>query len=581
MPSKTLFIHLCNQLEAISKTSKRLEIQSILSEFFRKILKDDPSSLQHILYLCNASIFPEYYNTELGIGEHVIQDAVSEGTGLTIKTIKQKYIKSGDLGVIAMENRVNQLFISKKQLTVIDVFERLREIARKTGKNSITTKKNIMLSLINACSPLETKYIVRLFEGQLKIGLALQTILISLSLAFDESNFEIIKDAYNKQPDFEYLCKMLLEHGIDRLNEICRVVPGIPIKPMLAQPSKNPISKIEEEAFLSEFKYDGERVQIHHKDGITKIFSRNSEDITEKYKDIASLKFQDRSFIIDGEVVAYEDGKILPFQTLSTRKRKNVNEIEVHVCVFVFDLLFFDTVELLDHPLSERRETLRSNFTEIDQKFKFADGMICKSIEDIDIHFKAAIQADCEGVMIKTLTSNYKPSQRSNHWIKLKKDYLDNLGDSLDLVVIGAFYGKGKRTGNFGGFLLAVYNDETDMFEACCKIGTGFSDENLQLFYEQLTPLITANPIKIVYNERSVKPDVWIEPKYVWEVKAASLSLSPIYSAGSHEQGISLRFPRFIRERQDKTATDATTSNQIQRMYNENIEGEESEEEFN
>ena len=353
---------------------------------------------------------------------------------------------------------------------------------------------------------------------------------------------------------------------------------------MLAQPSKNltaAFSKVENDNFVSEFKYDGERVQIHHFDGKTTIFSRNSENLTEKYPDIASLNINEKSFILDGEVVAYDNGKILSFQTLSTRKRKNVDKIEVGVCVFAFDLLFYDSEELVLQPLSARREILKSNFTEISDKLKMADGVECASVEDIDAHLKTALQSNCEGVMLKLLGSIYKPSHRTNKWVKVKKDYLDALGDSLDLVVIGAFYGKGKRTGNFGGFLLAVYDDEEDMFRTCCKIGTGFSDENLQLFYEQLSPLITANTARIVYNERTVKPDVWIEPKLVWEVKAASLSLSPVHSARSLDKGISLRFPRFIKERFDKRAEDATTSNQILRMYNENKGGEESEDEFN
>lgn len=584
MAGKILFIELCNELEKISSTTKRLEIQSILASFFKRVISEDPESLSSVLFLCNASVYPDYFNTELGIGDYIIQATISEVTGLSIKTIKQKFAKSGDLSTIAMENRVNQLFIPKRQLTVVEVFEQLRRIAKETGKNSTNAKKNIMISLINLCSPLETKYIIRLFECKLKIGLALRTILISLGQAFGGSNQEVVKDAYDKQSDFEYLSKMLLSHGVEHIADVCNIVPGIPLKPMLAQPSKNltkAFSKFENGAFLSEFKYDGERVQIHHFDGKIKIFSRNTEDLTVKFPDIAKLNLCDKSFIIDGETVAYKDGKILPFQVLSTRKRKNIGNIEVEVCVFCFDILYFDGEELLNHPLSERREVLMDNFSEIENRFYFANGIECSSIEDIDAHFKCSVQSNCEGLMLKSLASIYKPSHRSNSWSKLKKDYLDSLGDSLDLAVIGAFYGKGKRAGSFGGFLLGVYNDETDKFEACCKIGTGFSDEKLEAFYSALSPLVTTNTSQIVYNGRGVKPDVWIEPVYVWEVKAASLSASPIYSAGSLDKGISLRFPRFIRERPDKKPQDATTSNQIVRMYNDSKNAESDEDEFN
>lgn len=578
MGERILFLELCNELEKIANTAKRLEIQCILASFLRRVISEDPESLSPVLFLCNASIYPDYFNTELGVGEYIIQATISEVTGLSIKTIKQKLFKSGDLSIIAMENRVRQLFIARKQLTVVGVFEQLRRIAKETGKSSTNAKKNIMISLINLCSPLETKYIIRLFECKLKIGLALQTILISLGQAFGASHPETVKDAYDKQSDFEYLSRMLLAHGVDHVADTCSVVPGVPLRPMLAQPSKNltkAFSKFESGAFLSEFKYDGERVQIHHFDGKIKIFSRNTEDLTVKFPDIARLDLCGRSFIIDGEAVAYGDGKMLPFQTLSTRKRKNIGSIEVKVCVFCFDILYFDGEELLNHPLSKRREILKSNFVEIEDRFHFASGAECGSIEDIDAHFKCSLQSSCEGLMLKSLSSIYKPSHRSNSWAKLKKDYLDSLGDSLDLVVIGAFYGKGKRTGSFGGFLLGVYNDEIDKFEACCKIGTGFSDQNLEAFYNSLSPLITAGTSRIVYNGRGVKPDVWIEPMYVWEVKAASLTASPIYSAGSLDKGISLRFPRFIKERSDKKPQDATTSKQIIRMYNESKNDEE------
>jgi len=617
MPNTILFIELCNTLEKIDKTTKRLEIQSILSTFLKDLIERDPNSLAAALFLCNASIYPEYLNTELNIGDFIIQTTVSETSGLSMSVLKKKLVESGDLSLIAMDNRVNQLFITKKQLTVVEVFSQLRDIASIKGKNSVNFKKNIMKSLISLCSPLEKKYMVRLFECKLRIGLALRTILISLSLAFDESNYDIIKEAYDKQSDFGYLAKNLLEHGVNKLQDVCAIVAGIPLKPMLAQPCKNltkAFAKFENGPFLSEYKYDGERVQIHHFKNQTKVFSRNGEDITEKYPDIAEIDLCGYSYILDGEVVAFKDSKILPFQVLSTRKRKNdssngeVNEAffvkqakkekvedgvpreeakktdrDVTVCVFCFDILFFNEVELLNHSLKERKKILLESFKEVDQKFYFANSIVCKSIEDIETHFKSSIQENCEGLMLKSLESIYKPSLRTNSWVKLKSDYLDSLGDSLDLVVIGAFYGKGKRTGSFGGFLLGVYNDESDRYEACCKIGTGFSDDDLKRFYNEISPLITVDTSQITYNDRGVKPDVWIVPTFVWEVKSASLSLSPIYSAGSLEKGISLRFPRFVKERTDKKPTDATTSNQLMRIYNENknVESEDEEDEFN
>lgn len=625
--SKTLFIDLCNCFEQISKTTKRLEIQSILSGFFKSVIEKDNKSLAACLFLCNATIYPEYYGKELGIGDFIIQTAASEVTGLPIKEIKLRLIKSGDISTVAMDNRVNQLFIVRERLTIIEVLDKLREISNLVGKSSVILKKKTMSYLINKCTPLETKYMFRLFSCKLRIGLALQTILISLSLAYDESDYNIIKDAYDKQSDFNYLVENLIEYGIYKLSDICTVVPGIPLKPMLAQPSKNltkAFSKFEELKFLAEYKYDGERLQIHHFNNTTKLFSRNCEDISTKFPDIANMKIIDASFILDCEAVAYKDGEILPFQVLSTRKRKNeefeddekevlpssflfskkvlvdsedeklkmkeirkqknldaVQNTNVSVCVFCFDILYFNGQETLNKTLAERKKILSENFNEINNKFLFATGIETSNLDDLESHFKGSTQANCEGLMLKSLESIYKPSHRTNSWIKLKKDYLDDLGDSVDLVVLGAFYGKGKRTGTYGAFLLGAYNDETDKFEPCCKIGTGFSDQNLKDFYNLLSPLACLKTENINHNEKSVVPDIWFDPVYVWEVKAASLSLSPIYSTANSEKGISLRFPRFVRERSDKKASDATLVNQLLKMYNDSNNETDEEDEFN
>ncbi|CAG2113184.1 unnamed protein product, partial [Medioppia subpectinata] len=572
------FLEFCNVLENIANTTKRLEIQKCLGNFLKSVIRRDKESLIPILFLSSATVYPQFTNIELGIGDFTIQNTVCEATGLSIKSVRSALIKSGDLGTIAMERRVAQLIIVKIHLTCWDVFEKLKAIARSTGRSSTNLKRNIMLSLINVASPLETKYLIRLFETKLKIGLALQTILISISEAFDCMDCQIVKSAYNKNPDFSNLIKLIFKFGIENLEQYSKIMPGIPLKPMLATPTNNltkAFSKFEGSKFISEYKYDGERVQIHSSgkistaedmDGLknievgsinseftnTKIFSRNIEDISIKFPDIVELKLSEKSFILDGEAVAFSDGKIQPFQLLSTRKRKNIDKIEVQ------GVIGFDT-------------------SGTKGRFQFAKYEICKSLDDIDSIFKSSIESCCEGLMLKSLECLYKPSHRSNSWVKLKKDYLDNLGDTIDLVVIGAFYGKGKRTGMYGGFLLAVFNDETEKYEAICKIGTGFSDENLMNFYNKLVTAIDNSEI-----ESTITPDVWVKPVIVWEVKAASLSLSPLYSAGMIDgKGISLRFPRFIREREDKGPKDATSSSQIVRMYADEVNGVDEDDEFN
>jgi DNA ligase-1 len=222
--------------------------------------------------------------------------------------------------------------------------------------------------------------------------------------------------------------------------------------------------------------------------------------------------------------------------------------------------------------LKERRELLQAHFTPVDGEFQFAKSSDGETTEEIQTLLEDSVKDGCEGLMVKMLDSDeswYEPSRRSINWLKLKKDYLAGVGDSLDLVVIGAFYGKGKRTSVYGAFLLAIYDPSNEEYQSICKIGTGFSEEELQTHYKELYPLEMTKArgdVKI----GGAKADVWFEPKVVWEVLAADLSLSPIYTAAqglADDRGISLRFPRFLRIRDDKSAEDSTGPEQVAEMY--------------
>ena len=617
----TLFVQFANILQEIENTNKRLKIQEILSNYYSHIINTDIGLLHMILHMSTATVYPSFVNLEMNIGEGALQPIIAECTGMDIKKIKLLFKDIGDYGEIIKTYKIQKTFnflsaANITQLTIHDVYNLCTKLCVITGTKSNVEKRKIILEVIRDASPLESKYIIRLLEGKLKIGLALQTILISLSMALGYSDYNIIKEAYNKRPDFKYLVeKIIVAKSIGKTlkNLIIKIEPGIPLKPMLATPITNLDSAISKfNNVLAEYKYDGERAQIHSylfkrqlsfknltgstttierffeqktNDGIVnvnqntsvtgkvcynKIFSRNNEDISEKYNELVQIKFNknNKSYILDGEIVAYENGNIMPFQTLSTRKRKYNEKIEVPVCYFAFDLIYFDGKELIDMPLEDRRKLLHANFTTIPNVFEFAIGKIIDNNKDMNEFFEAASTNRCEGLMIKDLDALYQPSHRSNQWLKLKKDYLDNLGDSFDLVVIGAYFGKGKRTGMYGGFLLGVYNDETNTFEACCKIGTGFSDDYLMKIYKELEPI--QQHTNILVKDR---PDIFVIPRFVWEIKAASLTLSPIYIAGSTDtisnKGISLRFPRFIRERLDKSPENATTSKELFTMFME------------
>eukprot|EP01017_Pseudomicrothorax_dubius_P030601 TRINITY_DN3834_c0_g1_i12.p1 TRINITY_DN3834_c0_g1~~TRINITY_DN3834_c0_g1_i12.p1 ORF type:complete len:271 (-),score=63.88 TRINITY_DN3834_c0_g1_i12:111-923(-) len=238
------------------------------------------------------------------------------------------------------------------------------------------------------------------------------------------------------------------------------------------------------------------------------------------------------------------------------------------------DRLYINGTSLLQEQLSKRREVMKEYFQEIENKLQYAKAIDTDKIEEIEAFLYQSVKMGCEGLMVKTLDKNatYELAKRSFKWLKLKKDYLENgLADSCDLVPIGADFGEGKRTGLYGSFLLACYNDDLERFETVCKIGTGFSDEILQKFHKSLSENIIKEPLPEYKVNDSKLVDVWFSPHCVWEVRGADIQISPVYSAGvgrvDPQKGLGLRFPRLVRLREDKGPYDATSSNFIVDLY--------------
>lgn len=614
--NKISYAKLTSVLDRIEAEPGRLKMTAIVVEFFTEILEqfESPDELVRVVYLFINRLGPDYEpDLELGLGETILIKAIAECYGRTTTKIKKDYQEIGDLGLVAQKSRSGQPPMFKPTALNVDtVFENLTKIAKATGKDSQSRKIGIINKMLTSCDmkSSEAKFLIRSLEGKLRIGLAEKTVLVSLAQAF--LNYEnksqkrltadalskaedTIREAFSVIPNYEVIVRKAFQYGILNLLEHCQLTPGIPLKPMLAKPTKSigeVLDRFQGEEFTCEYKYDGERAQVHLLDsGEVRIYSRNSEDMSQRYPDLISIvkdfiKTSDsassekpKSLLLDCEAVAWdrETKKILPFQVLSTRKRKDVDEkdIKVHICLFAFDVLCYNGESLITKSLQERRQCLFDNFNPIEGKFQFATFKNSSDLNELQLFLDQSVKDACEGLMVKMLhgsESFYEPSKRSRNWLKLKKDYLAGVGDSLDLVVVGAYIGKGKRTGSYGGFLLAAYNDDTGEYETTCKIGTGFSDEDLASLHARLKPTEISAPkpfyIYDTTNSNAV-PDVWLEPTSVFEVLTADLSLSPIYKAAHQEygKGISLRFPRFLRLRDDKGVEDATTSSQVSEFY--------------
>ncbi|XP_077261366.1 DNA ligase 1 isoform X1 [Temnothorax americanus] len=613
---KTPYSAFARTLELIEETSGRLKAIEILSNYFRSVIVLSPADLLPSVYLCLNQLAPAYEGIEFGVADQNLMKAVAQCTGRTLAQIKADVQEVGDLGIVAENSRSNQrTMFQPPPLTVSNVYSKLKEIAQMTGPTSLTKKLDKIQTLFVACCNAEAKYFIRSLAGKLRIGLAEQSVLQALALAcamtppeqdyppeilnaskkmssdrFKEKYDEIaltLKTTYCECPNYNLIIPVLLEDGIKALPSKCKLTPGIPLKPMLAHPTKGVqevLTRFEGLKFTCEWKYDGERAQIHVADnGQVNIYSRNQENNTTKYPDIIK-RFENtrgdqvKNCILDCEAVAWdrEEKQILPFQILSTRKRKDANEedIKVQVCVFMFDLLYLNDEPLVKETFAKRRELLKEHFKEVEGEWKFANSLDTTTMEEVEVFLDESVKGNCEGLMVKTLEkeATYEIAKRSRNWLKLKKDYLDGLGDTLDVVVIGGYIGKGKRTGTYGGFLLACYDQENEEYQSICKIGTGFKEEDLEnytkFFKDHVIP-----QVKSYYRfDSSHEPDHWFEPIQVWEIKCADISLSPVHRAAigivDPEKGLSLRFPRFIRIREDKSCEQATSAQDVADMYN-------------
>ncbi|MGB9125263.1 MAG: ATP-dependent DNA ligase [Nitrosotalea sp.] len=574
------FSLVADTLRYMESTTKRLELTQHLVDLFKIT---PPDIIPKVVYLLQGKLRPDHEGVEIGIAEKIAIRALSKSSGISVKKIEYEYKETGDFGQVAskiLEQKTQTTFLNQ-DITVERVYDTLYKIAELKGSRSQDMKMKYISSLLNDATPTEGGFIAKIITSNLRLGIADYTILDALSVAYTGSkeNRPILEHAYNVCSDLGKVSQAVSTDGINSLKDF-QVKIFSPIRPMLAERVKSPQEAQEKMGpeFAAEYKLDGERVQIHRQGEKIILYSRSLENITNYYPDIVenigkSLKANE--VILEAEIVAINDdtGEFLPFQELMHRRRKYKIAKAVQeypITVNFFDVLLEDGKSCLDTSYKERRKNLERIIVE-DSFAKVMPMTLVRTDNEVEDSLENAINSGCEGLMLKQLDSPYRAGARASNWLKLKREYRNELGDSLDLVVVGAFYGRGRRTGRYGALLLSAYDDQSDSFPSICKVGTGFTDESLDQFYQILADKITVK--KDPRIESGLEADVWFEPEVVIEIVASEITLSPIHKVAMDKirkgSGLALRFPKFTGKiRFEKTSENATTIDEILTLYN-------------
>ena len=573
------FSIISEMFEMMEKTTKRIELTNILVELLKKTPK---KIIPNVVYLLQGIIRPNFEGVELGIAEKLAIRAISKSAGLPIKKIEDDYRDGGDLGLTAsniLKIKTQTTFTAEK-ITVERVYETLFKIAKLEGKGSQDLKMKYISSLLNDATPLEAKFVIKILLGTLRLGIAENTVMDALAIAFTgkKENRVQIENAYNVSSDLGKVSLIVATDGIDEIKKF-KISLFSPIRPMLAdrvQSEKDVIKKMPEQ-FVAEYKLDGERVQIHKQSDKIVLFSRRLENITQYYPDIVERigkTLNVNEGVFEAEIVPINEntGEFLPFQELMHRRRKYKLDKAVSqypITVNFFDVLYYDKKDCLNLECSERRKILEQIVHE-DNFSKLVPMLFVKNENEVEDFLENSINAGCEGLMLKAPNAPYRAGMRGSNWLKLKREYRNELGDSLDLIVIGAYFGRGRRTGLYGTLLLATYNPEKDNLPSICKVGTGFTDESLDQLYQILSNKVTLKKNPRIVSE--MEADIWFEPELVLEIVASEITLSPIHKTGldliRKSSGFALRFPKFTGKiRYEKAVEDASTGEEVFALY--------------
>lgn len=539
--------------QKLEKTSSRLEMTSIVADFLAGVPQED---LQIILLFLRGKVFPSWSEKELGIGHKMVIKAISIVSGIPENKVEDKIRETGDTGIAAEQLMVKkaQTTLFTERLTVRKVYENLDKLASLTGKGSQDKKISYIAELLSFSQPMESRYLVRTILEELRLGVGEGIVRDAIAQSFQVDPM-LVEKAYSLSSDLGEVARIAKSEGNEGLEKI-NLMPGRPMEVMLAQKAKDiqeVLDKFKIVAF--EIKYDGARIQIHKNNSKVQLFTRRLENVTKQFPEIvksAKGNIRADSAIVEGEMVAIkglDDRHPRPFQDLSRRiKRKyDIPEMvkKIPVEINLFDVVFYEGESKIDEKFKNRRKLLEKIIMETDT-FKLAEQSITNSIEEADKFYKHALDLGHEGVMAKNLDAPYQPGSRVGYMYKIKP-----VMETLDLVIIGATWGEGRRAHWLASFLLAVLDPDTGEFLTIGKMGTGFTDEQ----FKEMT-----KTLKGEISEQMGK-EVKLKPKVVVEVAYEEIQKSPTYSSG-----YALRFPRLVRVRTDKGPQDADTLQRVEEI---------------
>ncbi|MBU4269287.1 ATP-dependent DNA ligase [Candidatus Dependentiae bacterium] len=580
------FIEVAKIFDLIEKESSRTEMTKLLADLFKTAT---PNQAAIISYLTLGELNPTYIGTQFNFASKSMIKVLAKFLNKSENVINLRAQTLGDLGLLIQEYDISG---KSEPLTLNEVENYLQDFLKISGDGAVEKKEILLLELFEKLDSLSIKYVIRIILGKLRLGFSDMTLLDAFSWMYagNKSIRLDLEEAYNVCVDIGMIIQVLKEDGLEKLKKHA-IVTGIPVRPAAAERlpnAKDIFQKLGK--CVAQPKLDGFRLQVHIDNTKSKphvnFFSRNLQDMSDMFPDLkkAVLDLKVKTLVAEGEAIAYDvhTGTFLPFQETVKRKRKYDIEQTAQdfpLKLYFFDLLYLNGESFLDKTHEERRKKLLTVATTKKEDTVFVvEEKEINSAKELEKYFEENISLGLEGLVVKKTDALYQAGKRNFNWIKLKRQESGHLDDTIDCVILGYYKGKGKRaTFGIGALLVGIYNKKQDSFQTVAKIGTGLTDLGLKEVKEKCDQIKVVNRPKNVECAKELYPDVWTSPEIVCLIRADEITLSPLHSAGKteDEDGLALRFPRFMGYRPDKSAYESTSLVELKELYSLQFEGKE------